>query len=1016
MGNVKGLVGIIGVSTKGQTLTLETDGLSDENGLGTLTYQWIRGTTNDAVDNEDIPGATSATYKLTSADVGKDISVKVSYTDDGGTAENITSSTVYAASNAPTGAFSEDTTQSLGSANSQAITLGDVDGDGDLDMVVANDGANKVYTNDGSGAFEDSTQSLGSAWSQSITLGDIDGDGDLDMVVANFGGANKVYTNNGTGSFEDSDQSLGGTARSRGITLGDIDGDGDLDMVVANDGANKVYTNDGSGAFEDSGTSLGSANSTNITLGDIDGDGDLDMVVANYNQANKVWLNNGTGAFSEDKNQALGLASSEEIALGDIDGDGDLDMVVANYNQANKVWLNNGTGAFSEDKNQALGLASSEEIALGDIDGDGDLDMVVANVGGANKVYTNNGSGSFEDSTQTLGSRNSMDITLGDIDGDGDLDMVVANSDGEANKVYFNNSAPRGIIGIEGVSTAGQTLTAITAGLSDAEGLGALTYQWIRGTTVEGAVDVSIPGATNASYTLTQSDVTKDISVRVSYTDGGGTAENITSSTVYAASNAPTGVFTDSTQSLGSSSSSNIILGDLNNDGHLDMVVANASNGEDSKIWINDGTGTFTEKTETDLGSSQAIAVGDLDGDGDLDMFIGMFGAPDRIWENDGTGSFTVDDDLLGGSGYALNATLGDIDGDGDLDILVAEGGVTKLFVNEGSLTFTDSNQDFYSEGDYIVGITLGDVNGDGYLDAIVASASSDNKILFNNAVTGGPGTFYNRESGDIGSRVRSIATGDIDGDGDLDIVTTTSSANKVYFNEITQGTGTVTGTFTASEQSLGSANSQSVSLEDMDGDGDLDMVVANLGANKVYLNNGSGTFEDSGQSYESEQSNGIGIGDLDRDGDLDLVVANNFDYVDDSSKANKVYFNNSAPRGIIGIEGVSTAGQTLTAITDGLSDADGLGTLTYQWIRGTTVEGAVDVSIPGATNASYTLTQSDVKKDISVKVSYTDNEGTAENITSSTVYAASNTQTGVFTDSTQTLGGTANSQRHHPW
>ncbi|MDA9123683.1 VCBS repeat-containing protein, partial [Paracoccaceae bacterium] len=511
----------------------------------------------------------------------------------------------------------------------------------------------------------------------------------------------------------------------------------------------------------------------------------------------------------------------------------------------------------------------------------------------------------------------------------------------------------KGLVGIIGVSTKGQTLTLETDGLSDEDGLGTLTYQWIRGTTNDAVANENISGATSATYTLTSADVGKDISVKVSYTDDGGTAENITSSTVYvitsstvyAASNAPTGVFTDSTQSLGSSSSSKIILGDLNNDGHLDMVVANASNGEDSKIWINDGTGTFTEKTETDLGSSQAIAVGDLDGDGDLDMFIGMFGAPDRIWENDGTGSFTVDDDLLGGNGNALNATLGDIDGDGDLDILVAEGVSTSLYTNSNG-TFTDSNQDFYSEGDYIVGITLGDVNGDGYLDAIVASASSDNKILFNNAVIGGPGTFYNRESGDIGSRVRSIATGDIDGDGDLDIVTATSAANKVYFNNITQGNGTVNGEFTDSEQSLGSANSQDISLEDMDGDGDLDMVVANLGANKVYLNNGSGTFEDSGQSYESEQSNGIGIGDLDRDGDLDLVVANNFDYVDDSSKANKVYFNNSAPRGIIGIEGVSTAGQTLTAITDGLSDADGLGTLTYQWIRGTTDEGAVDVSI----------------------------------------------------------------------
>ena len=143
------------------------------------------------------------------------------------------------------------------------------------DMVVANYGqANKVYINDGDGTFVDSGQSLGSASSEDISLGDIDGDGDLDMVVANLGQANKVYTNDGDGTFVDSTQSLGGTASSRGITLDDIDGDGDLDMVVANDNfeANKVWLNNGTGTFEDSGQTLGSAWSQSITLGDIDGD------------------------------------------------------------------------------------------------------------------------------------------------------------------------------------------------------------------------------------------------------------------------------------------------------------------------------------------------------------------------------------------------------------------------------------------------------------------------------------------------------------------------------------------------------------------------------------------------------------------------------------------------------------------------------------------------------------------------------------------------------------------------
>jgi hypothetical protein len=86
---------------------------------------------------------------------------------------------------------------------------------------------------------------------------------------------------------------------SRGVALGDVDDDGDLDLFVANDGqGNTVWLNDGSGTFTDSGLSLGSSRSYGAALGDVDGDGDLDAFVANFvGQANKVWFNNGKGSY-----------------------------------------------------------------------------------------------------------------------------------------------------------------------------------------------------------------------------------------------------------------------------------------------------------------------------------------------------------------------------------------------------------------------------------------------------------------------------------------------------------------------------------------------------------------------------------------------------------------------------------------------------------------------------------------------------------------------------------------------
>jgi hypothetical protein len=194
----------------------------------------------------------------------------------------------------------------------------------------------------GSGVF-DSGQRPGNG--QAVALGDVDGDGDLDAFVANglVQATSKVWLNDGTGVFIDGGQSVY-SPHGRAVALGDVDGDGDLDAFVAHtvNQANQVWLNDGAGTFTDSDQSLGNSQSHAVALGDVDGDGDLDAFVANNNgEANKVWLNVGMGAFS-DSGQILGSLSSRAIALGDVDGDGDLDAFVANYSlgNGNRIWLN----------------------------------------------------------------------------------------------------------------------------------------------------------------------------------------------------------------------------------------------------------------------------------------------------------------------------------------------------------------------------------------------------------------------------------------------------------------------------------------------------------------------------------------------------------------------------------------------------------------------------------------------------------------------------------------------------
>jgi hypothetical protein len=279
------------------------------------------------------------------------------------------------------GTFS-DTGQNLGSASSQGLALGDVDSDGDLDAFVANYGLpDKVWLNNGSGTFSDSGQSLGSSASREVALGDLDGDGDLDAFVVNTyppgTGANKVWLNNGAGAFSDSGQSLG-NSNSNGVVLGDFDNDGDLDAFIANGAPqadDEVWLNDGLGNFIDSGQSLDNIDSQFVAMGDLDSDGDLDAFVANSGP-DKVWLNDGSGTFS-DSGQSLGNSGSRAVALGDMDGDSDLDAFIANFDQANEIWLNDGTGIFS-DSGQSLGSSGNQEVALGDLDEDGDLDAFIA--------------------------------------------------------------------------------------------------------------------------------------------------------------------------------------------------------------------------------------------------------------------------------------------------------------------------------------------------------------------------------------------------------------------------------------------------------------------------------------------------------------------------------------------------------------------------------------------------------------------------------------------------------------
>jgi hypothetical protein len=325
------------------------------------------------------------------------------------------------------------------------------------------------------------------------------------------------------------------------------------------------------------------------------------------------------------------------------------------------------------------------------------------------------------------------------------------------------------------------------------------------------------------------------------------------------------GMFTDSGQDLALGNGHSGALGDLDGDGDLDAFVANFNAA--NTVWFNDGNGTLSDSGQS-LGSdsSQGVALGDLDGDGDLDAYVAN-GGDDRIWVNDGSGTFTAGQSI--GVEFSRAVALGDLDGDGDLDVFIVRwynpgpGSSNLVLLNDGSGAFTNSGQALGTN--LSMAVALGDMDGDGDLDAYVGNGTY-NRLYLND----GTGSFSDSANGEIGSDndTRGVALADLDGDGDLDVFDANSGSNVVWFND---GDGILSD----SGVTYSSTNSFAVALGDLDGDGYLDAYITDYSADDVWTNDGDGTFTDSGQSLDNRFGRGVALGDLDGDGDLDAYVIN---------------------------------------------------------------------------------------------------------------------------------------------
>ena len=525
--------------------------------------------------------------------------------------------------------------------------------------------------------------------------------------------------------------------------------------------------------------------------------------------------------------------------------------------------------------------------------------------------------------------------TVGDTtdEPDGEVTVTVASGTGytvgspSSDTVTVNddddplNSAPTGSVTITGTVAEDQTLTADTSGVADEDGLGTFSYQWKR----DGA---DISGATSSTYVLVQDDVGETITVTVSYTDGGGTAESLTSAATGAVANvndSPTGSVT--------------ISGTVAED---QTLTADTSGVADA-----DGLGTFSYQWKRDGAD--------------------ISGATSSTY-------VLVQDDV----GETITVTVSYTDGGGTAESLTSAATGAVANVNDsptGSVTISGT----VAEDQTLTADTSGVADEDG-LGTFSYQWKRDGADI-----SGATSSTYVLVQDDVGETI-TVTVSYTDGGGTDESLTSAATGAVANVNDSPTGSVTITGTV-AEDQTL-TADTSGVADED-----------------------GLGTFSYQWKRGGADISGAASSTYVLVQDDVGETITVTVSYTDGggtdesltSAATGAVANVNDSPTGSVTITGTATQDRTLTANASGVADEDGLGTFSYQWKRGGT-------NISGATSTTYRLVQADVGSTITVTVSYTDGEGTAEIVESAATGTVASNATPVFTSQDTTASVAENS------
>ena len=762
------------------------------------------------------------------------------------------------------------------------VATADLDADGHTDVVVSSaDGAVQVFLGLGNGGLQTARAVLTSAPPASLSVGDVDGDGNLDVTLLSSGGAAVLLLGDGRGNLTQSSTLLAMPSNPTMTQLVDVNGDAQLDLLTSSGAAVSTTLSQRARPCSwnlQTPQSLPAGSGPNIlVLGDFDSDGKADLWASqNSNTQAALLLGDGAGQFVSAASVTLGGGVTAAQAH-DVNADGRLDILALSPGTGMlQTLLGNGNATFNAAALQSAG-SHPVGLAVADLDADGDLDAVVVSdtSPGTVTLLFNDGSGAWVAGTPYTSGNQPRWVAAADLNGDGHPDLLTANLGASLSLLTGTGT------GAFSLPTTGSPMDTGPVGLAlvDVNGDGRLDVLTASGDTASVGLRLGQAGATLWGAKTTFALASPPTGLVVQDFNGDGAVDWLATQVaaqLALGTNVGGGLFNVQIYSSDAGATS-AVANDINSDGSVDVVTANPNSNHVTVLRGDTGTGNSGQLLAprlSHIGSTpQRMVITDLNRDGHLDVLTANAGSSSLTFTPGSARGLAADSISVATGSAVTGVAVGDLNRDGWPDVITQS-------KNDNAMTVHISSRG----GELGVGVSqvtcaaaelvcLADFNRDGLLDVAVPCPQTKNILLL---LGHGDGTFLGQQYWPAGAplipQFNDLVCRDLDRDGATDILVTDGSNGRLL---LFLGDGS--GSYQTPQIASGLLHPTALAVGDVNHDGRLDVVLdSNTGVALALGQPGATRFPTPWSTLApSAAAQTLTLADANADGLIDLLLPN---------------------------------------------------------------------------------------------------------------------------------------------